>query len=69
MINLVEVWLKPVVAKFIPYDEEKKQAGCNSYGQPDNIYGRISLVSYNIPESNFEIIENHCVFVSSRLMY
>ena len=53
MVDLIEVWLKPVVTQFIPDNQEKQEAGRNTNGQPDNINGRISFMPGNISYRRF----------------
>ena len=55
----VGFFMVTVIAKFIQYIEDQKQAECNPYSQPKNIEKTIPLIPFEIPQSNKNKIFKH----------
>jgi hypothetical protein len=58
-VDVVSVFVKPVIAQLIPDPEQDEQGTCHSYSQAGYIYEGVSLVSSDISHGDYEVVSKH----------
>jgi hypothetical protein len=64
-VDPVRLVMEPVIGQFIDYIEKYEYTACQSDGQPENIDERISPVSPEISEGNYNVTPEHNVSLSN----
>ena len=58
-IDLISMRMEPVIAEFIPNPEQDKNTAGHPDGQAGDINGCKCFVANNVPERDFEVVEQH----------
>ncbi len=58
-VNLAGIFMKPVITQFMLHPEQDQDTGRHTDGETGNIDQGISLVTYDISESDLEIVSEH----------